>query len=209
MSISFNPVHLAYAVMIIGVIFCFVASRNQNKDIRKAVDAFALPFVRLSNYISPTPPAEGLRVAQTGDGKVRVLPPEQQPENICNVMRRANKDKSVKLFADMVEAADEVAQQAGINRTRKSQFAQPVHDILHMTHTFLVGCEDPATIDTEEKKKQFDSFLMEQVDHRMVLLHRIRGITADEYRELNKVYAKEMEAREQAEQKARRGKKKE
>ncbi len=206
MPISFNPIHLAYAVMVIGIIFCFVASRNLNKDMRKEVDSFALPFVRLSNYICPTPPDKGIQVEQLGGGRVRVLPPEQQSETIRNVMRRANKEKSVKLFADMVEAADSVVRQAGINRTKKSQFAQPVNEILHMTHTFLVGCENPATIDTEEKREQFDSFLMKQVDHRMVLLRRIRGGTANEYRELNKVYAREMEAREKEEEQARRGK---
>ena len=120
-------------------------------------------------------------------------------------------EESVKLFASMVEAADEVTRQAGINRTRKTQFVQPVEELLQLTHTFLVGCENPDTIDTEEKQRQFDSFLMDQVKHRMVLLRRIRGITAEEYRDLNRVYAKEMEAEEQKEQEERRtrGRKKE
>lgn len=202
--LAFNPIHLAYGVMIIGVVFCYVMSRNQNKDMRKAVDEFALPFVRLSNYISPAPPAKGLTVEELGEGRVRPLPAEQQSGAMRAVMKRANEEESVKLFAQMVEAADEIVRQAGINRTKKSQFAQPVNEILNMTHTFLVGCENPATIDTEEKKAQFDSFLLEQVKHRMVLLHRIRGGTAEEYRELNRQYAREMEEQERQEIEAKR-----
>ena len=211
LALSFNPIHLAYGVMIVGVIFCYVMSRNQNKDMRKAVDSFALPFVRLSNYISPEPPPKGVAVEKLENGKVRVLPLQQQSGTIRAVMKRANEEESVKLFASMVEAADEVTRQAGINRTRKAQFAQPVEELLQLTHTFLVGCENPDTIDTEEKQRQFDSFLMDQVKHRMVLLRRIRGITAEEYRDLNRVYAKEMEAEEQKEQEERRtrGRKKE
>lgn len=206
-QLSFNPIHLAYGVMIIGIIFCFVASRNLNKDMRKAVDEFALPFVRLSNYISPTPPAGGLLVEELGNGRVRALPVEEQPEGMRVIIKRANADKSVKLFEELVTAADEVGRQAGINRTKKTQFAQPIDGLLQMTHTFLAGCEDLSTIDTVEKKKQFDSYLLEQVDHRMTLLCRIRGITGDEYRKYNKVYAAEMEAREKAEEEARRGRK--
>ena len=62
-----------------------------------------------------------------------------------------------------------------------------------MTHTFLTGCENLASIDTESKLEEFNSFLNEQVPHRMTLLRLISGSLADEYRELNKVYAVEME----------------
>ena len=62
-----------------------------------------------------------------------------------------------------------------------------------MTHTFLTGCENLAVLDTESKLEEFNSFLNDQVQHRMTLLRLINGSLADEYRELNKVYAAEME----------------
>lgn len=76
---GFSGIHLAYGVMVIGIIFCFVISRNQKKEMRKAVDAFAFPFVRISNYISPTVPENHLAVEKQENGVIRVLPPEQQP----------------------------------------------------------------------------------------------------------------------------------
>ena len=54
---AFNPIHLAYAVMMVGVIFSFVLSKNVKKDMRGSSDDFAIPFVKLSNYICSTPPA--------------------------------------------------------------------------------------------------------------------------------------------------------
>lgn len=192
--LSFNPIQLAYGVMIVGMVLCFVLSRNFKKDMRKESDKFALPFAKLSNYICPNTLPVGLSVEELGGGKVRVLPLEEQSEQLRFVIKRANANKSVKLFAEMVSAADEVTKMAGINRTRKSQFSDPINEILHMTHTFLVGCENLGTIDTVEKKEQFDSFIQRQVEHRMVLLRRISGATAEEYRKLNRNYAEEMEA---------------
>ena len=55
----------------------FILSRNKSKETRKVADAFAFPFVKLSNYISPTAPAARLAVEELGDGKVRALPVEQ------------------------------------------------------------------------------------------------------------------------------------
>ena len=205
---SFNPIHLAYAVMMIGIIFSFVLSKNVKKDMRGASDDFAIPFVKLSNHICPTPPSKGLLVEELGNGKVRPLPVEEQSGTIRAVMRRANEQVSVDLFARMVSAADEVEKLAGINRTRKSQFSQPINEILLMTHTFLNGCENPSTIDTLEKKRQFDSFLMNQLEHRMVLLKRISGRKADEYRDLNHIYAKDMERLEREEFEAKKNRNK-
>ena len=105
----------------------------------------------------------------------------------------------MKLFAEMEDAADEVKRLAGINRTRKAQFADPVEEILLLTHTFLTGCEDVRRMDTTEKVEQFESFLQEQVKYRMILLRRISGGSAEEYRELNRVYAREMEMLEKKE----------
>lgn len=201
---SFNVIHLAYAVMVIGILFCFVLSKRQTKDMRKLSNAFAIPFVKLSNYICPTTLGVELAVEDLGDGKVRALPLDAQPEALRFVIKRANGDKSVRLFAQLTEAADKVTRAAGINRTRKAQFSDPINRILYMTHTFLVGCEDLGRIDTVEKKRDFDSFTHEQVRHRMDLLRQISGDLSDEYRQLNQAYAKEMEAQEQQELEARR-----
>lgn len=196
---GFSGIHLAYGVMVIGIIFCFVISRNQKKEMRKAVDAFAFPFVRISNYISPTAPENHLAVEKQENGVIRVLSPEQQPGAIRAIMKRANEETPVKLFAEMADAADEVKRLAGINRTRKAQFADPVEEILLLTHTFLTGCEDVRRMDTTEKVEQFESFLQKQVKYRMILLRRISGGSAEEYRELNRVYAREMEMLEKKE----------
>ena len=196
---GFSGIHLAYGVMVIGIIFCFVISQNQKKEMRKAVDAFAFPFVRISNYISPTAPENHLAVEKQENGVIRVLPPEQQPGAIRAIMKRANEETPVKLFAEMADAADEVKRLAGINRTRKAQFADPVEEILLLTHTFLTGCEDVRRMDTTEKVEQFESFLQKQVKYRMILLRRISGGSAEEYRELNRVYAREMEMLEKKE----------
>ena len=198
-----NVVHLAYAVMMFGMVMCYIAGKNQNRDIRKAADDFVFTFVRLSNYISPHTCPVGLETEMLEDGSVRALPPEQQPEPIRNIMKRANADKSVKLFAELVDAEAVVAKKAGLNKVQKRQFKTPIHETLMMTHTFLVGCENPATIDTMEKKVLFDSFIQEQVKHRYMLLRRISGSKSDEYRKLNKHYAEELEAMELAEREAR------
>ena len=203
---KFNVVHLAYAVMVFGVVMTFIFSRNKKKETRAAADAFAFPFAKLSNYISPTAPAARLAVEELGDGKVRALPLEQQPEPIRFIIKRANTQKSVDLFAELVAAEDEVAKQTRRSRFEKREFLLPINELLMMTHTFLVGCENLETVCTEERRQQFDSYLQDQVKHRMVLLKRIQGISGDEYRKLNKVYAAEMEKMEQEELEAKRNK---
>ena len=205
-TMKFNVVHLAYAVMVFGCVMTFIFSRNKKKETRAAADAFAFPFVKLSNYIAPTAPAARLAVEELGDGKVRALPLEQQPEPIRFIIKRANTQKSVDLFAELVAAEEEVAKQTRRSRFEKSEFLLPINELLMMTHTFLVGCENLETINTEERRQQFDSYLQDQVKHRMVLLKRIQGISGDEYRKLNKVYAAEMEKMEQEELEAKRNK---
>ena len=98
----------------------------------------------------------------------------------------------------MVEAEGALKKAAGKNRRKCYQFADPVARILYITHTFLTGCENLTVIDTESKLEEFNSFLNNQVEHRMTLLRLINGSLADEYRELNTVYAAEMEQIEQA-----------
>ena len=197
-------IRLAYGVMIVGMILCFVFSRNHEKDLRKAADEFAIAFVKLSNHISPFPPKEELLTETLPDGRIRALPAEQQPEAIQAILKRANSGKSVRLFKQLRDASDLVTERASINRTHKAQFKEPIESLLLLTHTFLVGCENLSTIDTPEKKQAFESFLQEQPQHRMVLLKRITGELSDEYRKLNKVYAEEMERMEAEEQESRR-----
>jgi len=201
---KFNVVHLAYAVMVFGCVMTFIFSRNKKKETRAAADAFAFPFVKLSNYISPTAPAARLAVEELGDGKVRALPLEQQPEPIRFIIKRANTQKSVDLFAELVAAEEGVAKQTRRSRFEKAEFLLPINELLMMTHTFLVGCENLETVNTEERRQQFDSYLQDQVKHRMVLLKRIQGISSDEYRKYNKAYAAEMEKMEQEEMEAKR-----
>lgn len=201
---KFNVVHLAYAIMMFGMVMCYILGRNQNKDLRKAADTFTFTFVKLSNYISPHTCPMGLAVETLEDGTVRPLPLEQQPETIRSIIKRANADKSVKLFSELVDAEAIVAKKAGMNKVQKRQFKDPIRETLMMTHTFLVGCENLDTIDSAEKKQLFDSFIQEQVKHRYMLLRRISGAQSDEYRKLNKHYAAEMEAMERAELEAKR-----
>ena len=193
--LQFNPVHLAFAVMIIGVIFTFILSKKEIKQLRLLADAFAIPFVKLSNYIAPQKPANSLLTEKTESGgiSIRPLPAEEQSKEMREIIKRAGNTKAVKLFREMVEAEDALKTAAGKNRRKCYQFADPVARILYMTHTFLTGCENLASIDTESKLEEFNSFLYEQVPHRMTLLRLISGSLADEYRELNSVYAAEME----------------
>lgn len=199
---KFNPVHLAYGLMVVGMMFYFVLDKDKKKNMRKLCDEFSIAFVKLSNFICPNTLRVGIAVEKLEDGIVRSLEIDKQPSKIQALILRANMEEPVQLFAEMVEAADKITKSAGINRTRKEQFSDPINIILNMTHTFLNGCENLETIDTWEKSKYFDSFIQEQVSHRMVLLKRISSEMADEYRKLNKNYESEMKTIEQAERKA-------
>lgn len=197
-------IRFAYGVMIVGIILCFVFSRNHQRDLRRAANEFALAFVRLSNFISPRPPKERLRARIRRDGSIEALPLAEQPEGIRRLIERANAPEAVELFRQADAAADLVSRRSNFNRTQRAQFQDPVDKLLLLAQTFLQGCEDLGTINTEQRRADFDSFLFEQPQHRMVLIKRITGDLADEYRRLNKRYAAEMEEIEAAEQKARR-----
>ena len=208
MAIQINPVRVAYAVMIIGVVFTFLFTRQKGTDLRKVSNEFVFPFVELSNYICPKVPEKHLLYKEK-DGKVIPLPMEEQPGEIRGIMTRANEDKPVELFAKMVDSSNKLDEEAGINRTNKTQFADPIRETLLMTQVFLQGCENPSTIDTKAKLEQFESFLYEQVKHRMMLMRRISGDEAEHYRQMNTLYSREMEEieREEMEKKTRSGKK--
>ncbi|MCD8084448.1 MAG: hypothetical protein LUE86_13310 [Clostridiales bacterium] len=205
---AINPVHAAYAVMVFGVMLCFLFSGRHKREIRGAADHFAIPFVELSNYICPEPTTSGIAVENRGGGRICGLPIEKQPGTIRSVMRRANEEVPVQLFARMVEAANEMESLTRKSRTDREQFGEPIQELLLMTHTFLTGCENPKNISSPEKKRQFDSFLQDQLTHRMVLLKRISGGLSEEFMQLNQAYADEMEKQELEEREKRQKKEK-
>ena len=208
--IEINPVHIAYVFMIIGVVFCFIFSQREGEALREEVNRFAKPFVLLSNHISPEPPSSGLNVEHDkyDRNKLTVLPLDQQSGTMRAIISRANDEESVKLFAEMAEAAQEIERKVGRNRTKKVQYVEPINEILTITHTFLTGCENTALICTEGTKGQFDSFLFQQVKHRMVLMRRIKGSFGDEYKELCANYMDEIEAEARKQDEAARNRNK-
>ena len=107
----------------------------------------------------------------------------------------------------MRDASEKLDQQAGINRTNKAQFAEPIREMLYLTHTFLCGCENLNTLDTKEKLNDFESYLHEQPQHRFLLMKRLPGSRNSEYQELNAAYADEMETLEREEIEAARNRK--
>ncbi len=197
-------IRLAYGIMIVGAILCFAFSKNHQRDLRRAANEFALAFVKLSNFVCPKPPREGLRVRALPGGGVEALPLAEQPEGIRRLAERANAPEAVELFAQADAAAALVSRRSSFNRTQRAQFQEPVDRLLLLAQTFLRGCENLGTVNTEQRRADFDSFLFEQPQHRMVLIKRITGDLADEYRSLNKRYAAEMERIEAEEQEARR-----
>lgn len=199
-----NPVHVAYAVMVVGVMLCFLFSGKHKRELRLAADHFAIPFVKLSNYISPGATMNGIAVDRPGGDRICGLPLEKQPGSIRAIMKRANEEIPVQLFAEMVDAANEMERLTGRSKTEREQFGDPIQELLLMTHTFLTGCENPKNIDSPEKKKQFDSFLQNQLAHRMVLLKRISGGMSAEFQALNQAYEDEMEKLELEEMEQRR-----
>ena len=133
-----------------------------------------------------------------------MLPVSEQPQVIQDIIKRANSDRSVKLFAQLSSAAEKVTKEAGINRTKKYQYSDPINEMLEMTHTFLIGCENPATINSQDRKDKFDSFLYDQVHHRMELLKRISLDMEEEFQDLNIMYANEMREEEEKEREKRK-----
>ena len=176
-------IRLAYAVMIAGIILCFAFSRGHERDIRATVDEFARRFTDLSNYLSPMPPREHLRTELLPDGALRPLPAAAQPEAIRSILKRAAGRRAEEGFAALDAAAADIARRAGFNRTHKVQFCAPV--------------------DSPEKLQRFESYLFEQPAHRTVLLKRVSGAFAEEFRRRNAAYAREMERIEAAERAAK------
>ncbi|MGI6041163.1 MAG: hypothetical protein ACOYBH_02975 [Candidatus Alectryocaccobium sp.] len=194
-----NPVHLAYGVMVVGIVFTFIFSRRKKGDLRTVSAGFVIPFVQLSNYICPRVPKSHLQVKKLEDGKVMALPKEQQPGEIRAMLQRANEDTSVKLFAKLAEGAAKVQDKAGIDRKEKAHFAEPIEEMLQLTHNFVLCCEDLTRLDSKEKLEQFESYIYEQPKHRYMLMKRLPGTLNDKYSQLNTEYGDEMEELEKAE----------
>jgi len=192
--------------MLVGMIFTFVASRKQGKNIRKAVDAFAIPFAKLANYMIPVPSREKLLTEKTANGEIHILPLEQQPENVKTAFSLVNNNMPVRLYNEMLTACSEVDNLAGINRTRKRQFSQPINEYLSITHIFLTGCENPNNLDTEEKVEKFNSYLTNQAKYRYEIMKRISAESGDDYRSANKKYQTELEELEKEEREKKRNK---
>lgn len=194
-----NPVHLAYGVMVVGIVFTFIFSRRKKGDLRTVTAGFVIPFVQLSNYICPRVPKSHLQVKKLENGKIMALPKEQQPGEIRAMLQRANEDTSVKLFAKLAEGAAKVKDKAGIDRKEKVHFAEPVDEMLQLTHNFVLCCEDLTRLDSKEKLEQFERYIYEQPKHRYMLMKRLPGSMNDKYSQLNTEYGDEMEELEKAE----------
>ena len=93
--LQFNPIHLAFAVMIIGVVFTFVLSKQEIKRLRTLTDAFAIPFVKLSNYIAPQKPVSVLVIEKLESGGIKPLPTEEQSREMQGIFKRAGNNKTV------------------------------------------------------------------------------------------------------------------
>ena len=153
----------------------------------------------MSNHISPGPPGAGLSFRKTGPDRIEVLSADAQPREMRAIIQRANDKESVRLFAALTKAAERLDAECGRDRTNRSQFYEPLREILEDAHAFLTGCEDLSRIDTREKQKRFERFLFDQVHYRMVLLRRISGARAEDYRKANAEYAAQMEEQERKE----------
>lgn len=194
-------IRVGYAVMIVAIILCFYFSKKQQRGLRGAVDKFAFAYVKISNHVSPRPPAGGLAVKRGEGDSVRALPLEEQPETIRSAIERAGGGKVVKLYEEMMDAMLEIESRCGKHRRMNSQFREPVTALFHKARTFLTASEHPENIRTEADKKAFDSFLKDQGEDRMVLLRRITGGAGEQFAALSKHY--DLAAREAAEKEKR------
>lgn len=204
----FNPVILAYVMMGLGIFLTAAFYRKRETEVRLKATEFAFAFAKLSNYVSPEPLKNELRWETSTGDEVRVFPAEEQPGGIRTLMNKVREEEAEKLYAEMVQSSTELDRMAGKNRTLRQQFADPVRELLEMTHTFLRICEERGGRYTKEELEQFRKFAFGQVALRMLLLKRISGLKAEEYRMLNTVYQKEMEEEEEKEWETRRSGKK-
>lgn len=202
---NFNPIAVAYCVMVAGIVFFFIYNKKKTREIRLICNGFAEEFAKLSNNIIGGKRDVTLRYQPVGNSG-SVKPDEKQSEKLNGMMKRALEPVCVEGYARLLDYAEKIDHRTFRSKTHRQQFYKPTDDIYNITYTFLNGCQDISTIDTQEKAEQFNSFLNDQVKHRMALLRLISGDFADKYRNLNAYYADKMVAieREQAEQRMKK-----
>ncbi|HIV17551.1 MAG TPA: hypothetical protein IAB17_06130 [Candidatus Alectryocaccobium stercorigallinarum] len=199
---SVNPIAVAYVVMVVGILFFFIYNKKKTREIRLLCNGFAGEFAKLSNNIIGGKRGIELRYHSTGGGG-RVKADERQSEKLTSMMKRALEPVCVEGYAKLLDYAEQIDHRTYRSKTHRQQFNKPVDDIYNMTYVFLNGCQDISTVDTKEKAEQFNSFINDQVKHRMTLLRLISGDYGDEYRKLNTWYYDEMVAEEHAQMEKR------
>ncbi|WP_459129732.1 hypothetical protein [Guggenheimella bovis] len=187
-----NPVQIAYVVMIAGMVFTYLFIKKNNRDLREGADEFAFAFIELTNYLMPERVKQGLSVRTDASGKLEPVRLENQSEMIRAIIERARTVKAEACYMKMYQASENIDQLTKRSKRNQTDFSDPIYQILVDTQTFLSHCEDLTTIRSKKEKKEFDSFLFGQVDYRMILLKRISGKRAEEYRKVNSKYIEEM-----------------
>lgn len=182
------PIQLGYVVMLVAMFFCFMLSKRQLKEMRFRVDKFAMAYLKMSNYVSPEPPRKKLAVDRYSEKGLQPLPMEQQPEEIRFILRRGDAEMMENLYQELEETADDIVAHSRRSRGLQIQFAKPISDLCFAASVFVKGCKDLNTIDTMDKEAAFNSFLNNQLKHRLALLKRISREASEEFYALNKNY---------------------
>ncbi|MEM1484135.1 hypothetical protein V6615_04540 [Oscillospiraceae bacterium PP1C4] len=187
-------IRMSYGVMIVAVMMCYLLAKKQQRNLRLAVNQFAFAFVKISNYVSPFPPKENLRVEQGTGESVKAMQWEQQPETLRVIMKRAGNDCVVQLYEELCTALEEVSHFCGKNKKLVGQFLVPIQELFDISRIFLLGCENLDNIRTTAEEKAFNQFLKDQLHHRKELLKRISGDASGDYADLNRRYVLTEEA---------------
>lgn len=182
------PTQFLYVLMIIAIFFSFMVSKRGLKEMRFRADRFAMAYLKLSNLVSPEPPRKQLAVERLEDGSVRPLPLDQQPEELRLILCRGNSKQAEELYREMDAAAIDVERHSTRSRGLQVQFAKPIGELCMIARAFLDGCIDLNSIDDRAKESLFNSFLHEQLKHRLVLLRRVSKEASEEFFSLNKNY---------------------
>lgn len=161
-----------YFLIIIGVFMVWLLSRRQQRDIRHAVDAFALVFVRISNEVASKSPDLN----------------DCPPSCVHSIMSRAVGKKVVDLYGQLFDANENVTKACGRSARFREQFALPVNDLFDTTRRFLMYCEQKGKTNDPALRDAFSRFLMEQTACRRELFKRISRDVGDEFLKLSSKY---------------------
>ncbi len=194
-------IRIGYAVMAGAIIVVFILSKRGEKELRFKVDRFAAAFLGLSNYVSPAPPRRKLAVRRSGS-KVEPLPLQQQPEELRFILGRGRTGQTEELCREMESAAVDIKWHSRRNRRLREQFSEPVEKLYYLAHTFQSASLELNAIDDTNKENAFNSFLEDQLQHRMLLLRRISREFNAEFLGLNRKY--DLESAERAEKEAKK-----